>query len=120
MKDILTAPFMVEMVRTITNMYNHGWDERNGGNVSWMLEEADVAEYVDVNNVLRVIPTGFSAPELAGRYFIVTGTGKYFKNVQYDPARNMGLFRIAADGENAELLWGYSDGGQLPLSCLLI
>ena len=112
MKDILTAPFMVEMVRTITNMYNHGWDERNGGNVSWMLEEADVAEYVDVNNVLRVIPTGFSAPELAGRYFIVTGTGKYFKNVQYDPARNMGLFRIAADGENAELLWGYSDGGQ--------
>ena len=103
---------MVEMVRTITNMYNHGWDERNGGNVSWMLEEADVAEYVDVNNVLRVIPTGFSAPELAGRYFIVTGTGKYFKNVQYDPARNMGLFRIAADGENAELLWGYSDGGQ--------
>ena len=112
MKDILTAPFMVEMVRTITNMYNHGWDERIGGNVSWMLEEADVAEYVDVNNVLRVIPTGFSAPELAGRYFIVTGTGKYFKNVQYDPARNMGLFRIAADGENAELLWGYSDGGQ--------
>ena len=103
---------MVEMVRTITNMYNHGWDERNGGNVSWMLEEEAVAEYVDVNNVLRVIPTGFSAPELAGRYFIVTGTGKYFKNVQYDPARNMGLFRIAADGENAELLWGYSDGGQ--------
>ena len=103
---------MVEMVRTITNMYNHGWDERNGGNVSWMLEEADVAEYVDVNNVLRVIPTGFAAPELAGRYFIVTGTGKDFKNVQYDPARNMGLFRIAADGENAELLWGYSDGGQ--------
>ncbi len=112
MKDILTAPFMVEMVRTITNMYNHGWDERNGGNVSLMLDEADVIDYVDVNNVLRVIPTGFSAPELAGRYFIVTGTGKYFKNVQYDPARNMGVFRIAADGENAELLWGYSDGGQ--------
>lgn len=112
MKDILTAPFMVEMVRTITNMYNHGWDERNGGNVSLMLDEADVVDYVDINNVLRVIPTGFSAPELAGRYFIVTGTGKYFKNVQYDPARNMGVFRIAADGENAELLWGYSDGGQ--------
>ena len=103
---------MVEMVRTITNMYNHGWDERNGGNVSLMLDEADVVDYVDINNVLRVIPTGFSAPELAGCYFIVTGTGKYFKNVQYDPARNMGVFRIAADGENAELLWGYSDGGQ--------
>ena len=33
MKDIMTAPFMVEMIRTATNMYAHGWDERNGGNI---------------------------------------------------------------------------------------
>lgn len=112
MKDLMTAPFMVEMIRTVTNMYDHGWDERNGGNVSLMLDEAEVADYVDTHQVLRIIPTGFSAPELAGRYFLVTGTGKYFKNVQYDPARNLGLIRIAADGENAELLWGYSDGGR--------
>ena len=64
MKDILTAPFMVEMIRTTTNMYDHGWDERNGGNVSLLLEEADVAEYLDVKRVLRTIPTGFTAPEL--------------------------------------------------------
>ena len=38
MKDILTAPFMVEMIRTTTNMYNHGWDERNGGNISLLLD----------------------------------------------------------------------------------
>ena len=34
MKNILTAPWMVEMIRTVTNMYDHGWDERNGGNVT--------------------------------------------------------------------------------------
>ena len=33
MKNILEAPFLVEMVRTTTNMYAHGWDERNGGNI---------------------------------------------------------------------------------------
>ena len=112
MKNILESPFVIEMIRTTTNMYNHGWDERNGGNISLLLEEADICEYVDVNNVLRTIPTGFDAPELAGKYFLVTGTGKYFKNVQYDPAANLGLIRIAADGTTAELLWGYSDGGQ--------
>lgn len=111
MKDIMTAPFLVEMIRTITNMYHHGWDERNGGNVSLLLEEADVAPYVDVNTILRAIPTGFDAPSLAGKYFLVTGTGKYFKNVQYDPAANLGLIRIGTDGKTAELLWGYSDGG---------
>ncbi|MBR3404870.1 MAG: rhamnulose-1-phosphate aldolase [Firmicutes bacterium] len=112
MKDVLTAPFMVEMIRTITNMYNHGWDERNGGNISLMLDEKEVSEYLDTENVLRTIPTGFNAPSLVGKYFLVTGTGKYFKNVQYDPERNLGIFRIAEDAQTAELLWGYCDGGQ--------
>ena len=112
MKDILTAPFMVEMVRTITEMYRHGWDERNGGNVSLLLDEAEVKDYVNPNDILRVYPTGFSCPELSGNYFLVTGTGKYFRNVQYDPAKTLGLVRIDSEGENAELLWGFTDGGK--------
>ena len=112
MKNILEAPFMVEMVRTITNMYAHGWDERNGGNISLMLEEDKVAEYLDPQKVLRVIPTGFVAPELDGRFFLVTGTGKYFKNVQYAPEVNLGLIRIRDRGTQADLLWGFADGGK--------
>ena len=38
MKNILDEGWMTEMIRTLTNMYNHGWDERNGGNVSMLLE----------------------------------------------------------------------------------
>ena len=112
MKDILTAPFLVEMIRTATNMYAHGWDERNGGNISLMLEENEVREYLDTEYVIRTIPTGFTQPKLAGKYFLVTGTGKYFKNVQYAPDVNLGIVRLTQGGEQAELLWGFSDGGQ--------
>ena len=112
MKDLRTAPFLVEFIRTLTNMYAHGWDERNGGNVSVLLDEADLTDYLDLSKVIRTIPTGFEAPELEGRYFLVTGTGKYFKNVQYDPANNLGIVRLADGGGNAELLWGFSDGGK--------
>ena len=49
MKDILTAPFVEEMKKVTANMYRLGWDERNGGNVSYMLEEDQVAEYLDVS-----------------------------------------------------------------------
>jgi len=112
MKDILTAPWMVEMIRTATNMYDHGWDERNGGNISLLLDEGDMGEYLDLSRVLRTIPTGFEAPELEGKYFLVTGTGKYFKNVQYAPAVNLGLVRLAGKGAEAELLWGFEDGGK--------
>ena len=112
MKDILTAPFMVEFIRTVSEMYRHGWDERNGGNVSMLLDEKELQDYLDTSAVLRALPTGFDAPELIGCCFLVTGTSKYFKNVQYDPAANLGIVRIAADGRTAELLWGYSDGGR--------
>ncbi len=111
MKDILTAPWMVEMIRTADNMYRHGWDERNGGNISLRLEEDQVEDYLDLRQVIRKIPTGFSEPRLEGMYFLVTGTGKYFKNVPYDPACNLGLIRLAESDKTAQLLWGYTDGG---------
>ena len=101
MRDILKETWMVEMIRTLTNMYNHGWDERNGGNVSMLLDEEQVAECLDLGKVIRTIPTGFPVPELA-----------YFKNVQYAPEVNLGIVRLTAAGDEAELLWGFTDGGQ--------
>ena len=112
MKNIMNAPFVMEMRNTCANMYRLGWDERNGGNISYMLNNDEVAEYLDTNNVLRTIPLGFDATALVGKIFIVTGTGKYFKNVYDDPETNLGIIKIADDGKNAELLWGYRDGGR--------
>lgn len=112
MREILTASFIREMCDTTANMYRLGWDERNGGNISYLLEESAVAEYLDLNHVIRTIPTGFEAKPLIGKYFIVTGTGKYFKNVRSDPENNLGIIRIAPDGTTAELMWGYADGGK--------
>lgn len=112
MKNILTAPFVEEMKKTTANMYRLGWDERNGGNISYMLDSDEVAEYLELSDVKREIPLGFDAHELAGRIFIVTGTGKYFKNVEDDPEKNLGIIRISETGAAAELLWGYSDGGK--------
>ena len=112
MKDILTAPFVREMRETTWNMYRLGWDERNGGNISYLLDTEEAAEYLNLDSVIRTIPMGFDATPLIGRIFIVTGTGKYFKNVDADPETNLGIVRIANDGKNAELLWGFKDGGR--------
>ncbi len=112
MENIYEAAFVKEMEKTTANMYRLGWDERNGGNISYRLDEQDVQKYLDTDRVIRTIPLGFDAEELAGCYFIVTGTGKYFKNVTEDPANNLGLFRISKSGKDAELLWGYEDGGR--------
>ena len=112
MKDVKKSPFLREMCKTVSNMYRLGWDERNGGNVSLLLDESEVAQYLNPNKVIRTIPIGFDASELSGKIFLVTGTGKYFKNVEDDPENNLGIIRIASDGKTAELLWGYADGGR--------
>ena len=116
LKDIKNAPFVVEMCKTTANMYRLGWDERNGGNISYLLDEKEVAEYLDLNKVIRTISLAgvkeadFDVTPLIGKIFIVTGTGKYFKNVEDDPETNLGIVRIAKNG--VELLWGYKDGGR--------
>lgn len=56
---------------------------------------------MDVRNGITL---GFDDSPLTGKIFIVTGTGKYFKNVENDPETNLGIVRIAADGQTAELL----------------
>lgn len=111
-QNILNAPFMVETVRILSNMYRLGWDERNGGNLSYLLKEEEILPYVDPAKVKRNIPIAFDATTLVGRYFLVTGTGKYFKNVEFDPENNLGLFKIAKDGKSVDLIWGYRDGGR--------
>jgi len=110
-KDILKAPFLQEMTKTTANLYRLGWDERNGGNISYLLKEDEVAEYLDVNDVKRTVPMIFDGAELAGKYFIVTGSGKYFKNVMDDPAVNLGIIRITEAGKSLDILWGLEDGG---------
>ena len=118
MKDILKARFMREMCATASNMYRLGWDERNGGNISYMLEEEEVKEYLDIEKTVREIPVmGVNKEEvdlspLEGKIFLVTGTGKYFKNVEKDPAVNLGIVRIGKGGEKVRLLWGFEDGGR--------
>ncbi|MDH6371872.1 rhamnulose-1-phosphate aldolase [Paenibacillus sp. PastF-3] len=100
------APFIQEMSEITRHMWELGWDELNGGNVSYLLDENEVAKYINVLEPLRTIKLTFPVKELAGKYFIVTGSGKYFRNVIKDPEANLGVLRVSADGESVEVLWG--------------
>ncbi|MDR1324489.1 MAG: rhamnulose-1-phosphate aldolase [Treponema sp.] len=111
MKELLEAPFIKEIARTCSNMYRLGWDERNAGNLSLLLEDRAIDEYLDAAKVIRVIDLKFDASPLLGKTFVVSGTGKYFKNVEYEPEVNLGILRISGNGSKADLLWGLSDGG---------
>ena len=108
--NILNANYVQEMIEVTTNLYRLGWDERNGGNISYLLEENEVLPFLNPTELIREIPMIFDATSLAGKYFIVTGSGKYFKNVQANPAENLGIIRVKEDGKTLQLLWGLENG----------
>jgi rhamnulose-1-phosphate aldolase len=106
-----TSWFIQAMVKATSDMWLKGWHERNGGNVSLRLSADDIAPYRGLLKEDRVVAIGELVPELAGQYFLVTGSGKYFRNVQLDPEENLGLIEIGADGESARILWGLPGNG---------
>ncbi|MCQ3035904.1 MAG: rhamnulose-1-phosphate aldolase [Bacilli bacterium] len=107
---VLSCPTVVEVIRATTNMYRQGWDERNGGNISVILTDEEVKEYIPTKAIRPINVGGVEVKNLAGKYIVVTGTGKYFKNVEVDPAVNLGIIRVTEDGKGAELVWGLVDG----------
>lgn len=110
-RRIVEMPTVKEVIRLASNMYRLGWDERNGGNISVIIDPEEYTGYLP-SEPRRVFHLEFDATPLIGRVFVVTGTGKYFKNVEFAPEDDLGIVRIGKDGHSAELLWGFEDGGR--------
>jgi len=103
--------FVAEMIRVTTDMWQKGWDERNGGNVSLRLTAEDVAPYLSSWKKTRVRKLVEPVDGLDGEYFLVTGTGAYFRNVEREPEENLGVIRVLPGGDAVEILWGFGESG---------
>ena len=116
MKTLLNAWSVQGMIKATSDMWLKGWDERNGGNVSLRLLPEDVAPYkADFYSEPRSVALTQAAPELANHYFIVTGSGKFFRNVQLSPAESLAVIQLNGQGTGYRILWGLTAGG-LPTS----
>jgi len=100
-----------EVTEILDLLYKHGWDERNGGNLSYILTEKEVNSICDPNKVTRTFKYDFDMSPIVGKYFMITGTGTYFKNMIKAPEENLGIIKIL-DKNTAGLVWGYTTGGR--------
>ena len=79
--------FVEESVEILDLLYKHGWDERNGGNLSYIIPEKEVKEFIGEEKILRTYQYDFDMSTIIGKYFLITGTGKYFKNLLTNTVR---------------------------------
>lgn len=111
--DIQEAMFMERFKRLTSDAFQKGWHERNGGNLTYRvpLEEVDSVRE-SLHEAQGWKPIGNTVPGLAGEYFLVTGSGKYMRNVSLAPEENAALIRVDGTGENYGIVWGLANGGR--------
>lgn len=109
---ILDTKFVRGFVKMADDGFQQGWHERNGGNLSYRIKPEEVeAIKARLSDNGEWVPIGVSVPGLAGEYFLVTGSGKYFRNIIVDPEACIAIIELDDKGENYRLRWGLVEGG---------
>lgn len=109
---VLESKFMQDFIKMADDGYKQGWHERNGGNLSYRLKKGEV-DAIRPRLYRDTIwqPIGTEVPGLAGEFFLVTGTGKYFRNIIVDPEACLAIIEIDESGSNYRIRWGLVEGG---------
>ena len=113
MNGVLELEAVQAFIDTCNQSWLKGWHERNGGNMSYRLkpeEAAAIAPFLQAKT--EWIPIGLTLENIAGEYFIVTGSGKFYKNVLRDPENNVCILELDEKGENYRIVWGLANGGK--------
>ena len=103
---------MKGFIRCATDGYRYGWHELNGGNLSYRLKDEEVAEVKGHFNFEHDwVEIGATVLELGSEFFLVTGSGKFFSNVERNPEDNLAIIKIDEQGEKYRIVWGLREGG---------
>ena len=109
---VLDAEFVKGFIRMATDGWEQGWHERNGGNLSYRIKLEEVESVKEELSPKEWQPIGTSVPELAGEYFLVTGSGKYMRNISIKPEDTICLIELDEKGEQYRICWGLVNGGR--------
>lgn len=99
--------FVQNFMKMTNDAWLKGWHERNGGNITYRLTNEDVAsvkELLDEGG--ENVSIGVNVKNLANEYFLVTGSGKFIRNVVVDLETNVGIVKVDETGDNYKVVWG--------------
>lgn len=111
--DITKSDFFQGFIRICTDGWEQGWHERNGGNLTYRMtpeEVESVREELHFNG--EWLPAGIDVPGLAGEFFLVTGSGKYFRNLSLAPEESAAIIELDESGSRYRICRGLSEGGK--------
>lgn len=108
--DCFSATSIIkELAELSYDMWQKGWDESNGGNISCILTDEDLSflqkdeSYKTTRNIkVQNIPA-----DMVGKYLIITASGSHFRILKNNLTKDLGVILILEDGYN--IVWGFKE-----------
>lgn len=97
-------PELVEIAQICGWLAQWGWSEASGGNISIRLDDVP-PEVINLPGGDSQ-PLPLTLPELAGRYFLVSGGGTRARDIAIDVEAGIGLYCVLPGGTEYRWLWG--------------
>lgn len=85
-------------------LWQKGWAERNGGNITVNITEYVTDEIRNMPAISPVYPIGVTLPNLKGCYFFCKGTNKRMRDLARWPMENGSVIRILDDCASYEII----------------
>ena len=85
-------------------LWQRGWAERNGGNITINITEHVDAEICAMAPISEKYPIGTTLPHLKGCYFFCKGTNRCMRDLARWPMDNGSVIRIADDCAHYEII----------------
>lgn len=110
---VLDSAFCKEYITMADDSWKLGYHERNGGNFSYRLKKEEIESVMDDLSFDREwLDIGTEVPLLAGEFFMVTGSGKFFRWVKEKTEDSCAIIEIDSTGSKYRIVWGLVNGGR--------
>ena len=86
-------------------LWQRGWAERNGGNISVCVTDCISSSYKDRNPLKTVaLPLTHPLTTIIGEYYYVTGTNRRMRDLAVNPMGNGAIIRVCKDGKSYDII----------------
>lgn len=93
-----------EVAEVAGYLWQKGWAERNGGNITVDITDLADDEIKALKPISEPIPIGRTLPNLKGGYFFCKGTNKRMRDLARRPMENGSVIRILGDCASYEII----------------
>ncbi|MBQ7623624.1 MAG: rhamnulose-1-phosphate aldolase [Bacteroidales bacterium] len=98
------SPVLDQCAEVAGYLWQKGWAERNGGNMTYNLTDLIPEEFRNLPAISEPIPIGCRLPAIEGFWFYAKGTGRRMRDLARKPLENGSIIRILPGGEQYEIV----------------